>query len=45
MSSFEQKVDSLWEKVLERFQAENEKEWLYDMNETLLNGYKVYINN
>lgn len=44
MKKFEEKVDLLWEDILVKFQ-QKDREWLYDMNETLLNGYKIYINN
>lgn len=42
---YEDRIDDLWVTLLSKYKENSNKEWLYEMNETLLNGYKVYINN
>jgi len=42
---YEDRIDDLWLNLLIKYKEQGKKEWLYEMNETLLNGYKIYINN
>jgi len=42
---YEDRIDDLWLNLLIKYKDKGRKEWLYEMNETVLNGYKIYINN